>query len=177
MQAVTVALSLSAGLAAASPFGKRDFNTTAASAVSYAGATSTDVFPPTGSVWRIPSRSAIANLHRCLLATAGGSLFPDESQIGYPGVTATGAEPFAIQTQPPSLYPANTAPFAPLVDAPISGSQSSNFSIFKKWGNLSPWYTVDSSFYGLPNASPVIPSGCDVTQVVGIRSQCRRLSG
>lgn len=42
----------------------------------------------------------------------------------------------------------------------------SNFSIFKTWGNLSPWYTVNSSFYGLDNASPVVPDQCSITQVV-----------
>jgi hypothetical protein len=30
---------------------------------------------------------------------------------------------------------------------------------------LSPWYSVRSADYGLPNASPLIPDGCDITQM------------
>ena len=34
------------------------------------------------------------------------------------------------------------------------------------WGNLSPQYSVRSSEYGLPDASPLAPEGCDITQVL-----------
>ena len=99
------------------------------------------------------------------LASANSELFPGESVIGFPGPTPTGAEPLAIATA--SSYPGNSDQFFPLVGAPISGDQTSNFSIFKTWGNLSPWYTVNSSFYGLPKASPLLPAGlgCEITQV------------
>lgn len=35
----------------------------------------------------------------------------------------------------------------------------------KYWGNLSPWYSVHSADYGLPEASPLAPEGCDITQM------------
>lgn len=46
-----------------------------------------------------------------------------------------------------------------------SGSESPDFDITKYWGNLSPWYSVRSSDYGLDDASPIVPDGCDITQV------------
>ena len=51
--------------------------------------------------------------------------------------------------------------------APISGPTPANFSLPRNWGNLSPWYTVPSSFYGLPKASPLLPAGlnCEITQI------------
>jgi hypothetical protein len=30
---------------------------------------------------------------------------------------------------------------------------------------LSPWYSVSSADYGLPDASPLVPDGCDITQM------------
>jgi hypothetical protein len=36
--------------------------------------------------------------------------------------------------------------------------------ISRYWGNLSPWYSVSSDTYGLPDASPAAPSGCSITQ-------------
>ncbi len=30
---------------------------------------------------------------------------------------------------------------------------------------MSPWYSVRSEDYGLPGASPLIPDGCDITQM------------
>lgn len=91
-------------------------------------------------------------------------MFPSEPVIGYPGPTPTGAEPEAIATA--LSYPANDNIF-PLVASPISGDAPSNFSLTQNWGNLSPWYTVNSSFYGLPKASPLLPAGldCEITQV------------
>ena len=46
-----------------------------------------------------------------------------------------------------------------------SGAQSPDFDISKYWGNLSPWYSVQSADYGLPDADPLVPEGCDITQV------------
>jgi hypothetical protein len=46
-----------------------------------------------------------------------------------------------------------------------SSAESPNFDISKYWGNLSPWYSVRSSDYGLPDANPLVPDGCDITQV------------
>lgn len=39
------------------------------------------------------------------------------------------------------------------------------FDITKFWGNLSPWYSVSSADYGLPDASPLIPDGCNIVQL------------
>ena len=33
------------------------------------------------------------------------------------------------------------------------------------WGNLSPWFSVDSAANGLPGASPQVPAGCEISQV------------
>jgi hypothetical protein len=35
----------------------------------------------------------------------------------------------------------------------------------KYWGNLSPWYSLSPAGFGLPNASPLTPAGCSITQV------------
>jgi len=48
---------------------------------------------------------------------------------------------------------------------PHGESTSSTFDIKKYWGNLSPWYSVSSADYGLPDTSPSIPAGCDITQL------------
>lgn len=48
---------------------------------------------------------------------------------------------------------------------PHGESESSTFDIKRYWGNLSPWYSIPSSDYGLPDASPLIPSGCDIVQL------------
>ncbi|KAH8925864.1 putative acid phosphatase [Atractiella rhizophila] len=103
--------------------------------------------------------------------SASPDLFPDESQVGYPGPTATGAEPLAIATAP--AYAGNGAQFFPLVAAGKGGNATASgnpattntWNIFKKWGNLSPWYTVPSAFYGLDDTSPIIPKGCEIQQV------------
>ena len=42
---------------------------------------------------------------------------------------------------------------------------SSSFNPLRYWGNLSPWFSVDSAANGLPHASPQIPDGCELTQV------------
>lgn len=123
------------------------------SAASYVGVSTSDVFPPTS-----PS------------ATVDPALFPSEPVIGYPGPTPTGVEPFAIQTAKPSAgYPANTkdtSTFPLVIDRPYGNNDSSSdFNIFRTWGNLAPWYSVPSSTYGLDSASPLIPDGCSITQV------------
>jgi hypothetical protein len=94
------------------------------------------------------------------------ALFPPESKVGFPGPTPTGAEPQAIRSAP--AYPYNNQPadsFPLITTQPKGNSLSSTFDIKKYWGNLSPWYSVSSADYGLPNASPLIPDGCTITQV------------
>lgn len=100
-------------------------------------------------------------------AKVNTQLFPAESKVGYPGPTVTGAEPAAIQTAQTYPYNDGNANAFPLVNPQPQGSdaESPKFDISKYWGNLSPWYSVHSSDYGLPDASPLAPEGCDVTQV------------
>jgi len=101
------------------------------------------------------------------IATVNPILFPPESVVGFPGPTPTGVEPAAAQTAP--AYPYNNGPSNqfPLVSPQPWGSSSFGqpFDIAKYWGNLSPWYSVSSADYGLPDASPLIPERCNIVQM------------
>ncbi|KAJ4298916.1 hypothetical protein N0V90_004159 [Kalmusia sp. IMI 367209] len=122
--------------------------TTTISAAPFAGSETADSFPPTDTA-------------------VNTSLFPPEASVGFPGPTPTGLEPAAIQTAP--VYPYNDAGDAnqfPLIKPqPHGSSAGSSFDITRYWGNLSPWYSLRSSDFGLPDASPLIPEGCDITQL------------
>ena len=70
--------------------------------------------------------------------------------------------------QTAAAYPYNTGPaneFPLVAPAPHGDSASSSFDIKRYWGNLSPWYSLSSADYGLPDASPLIPDGCNIVQV------------
>lgn len=85
------------------------------------------------------------------------SLFP--TNVGYPGGTPTGAEPGVVATAP--SYPLHTAGPAHLVPPHSLGKgKFSDSNIFRKWGNLSPWYSVNS--FGL-DSDPGVPKTCRVT--------------
>ncbi|EGO05200.1 hypothetical protein SERLA73DRAFT_174197 [Serpula lacrymans var. lacrymans S7.3] len=111
-------------------------------ASSYAGATSTAVWPPPGAT-----------------NTAIDTYFPDASQVGYPGPTPTGDEAEAIATAP-SFTKIKSA--FPLVKSNTADNKGEEFNMFDYWGNLSPLYSVKS--FGLPDASPLIPEGCGLNQ-------------
>ncbi|WVW82697.1 hypothetical protein I302_104708 [Kwoniella bestiolae CBS 10118] len=114
-------------------------------AEAYVGSTTSDIFPPTGT-------------------KVNSGLFPGETAVGYPGVTLTGVEPAAVQTAASYAYNTGSLSSYPLVvDQPEDNS--GDIDISKYWGNLSPWYSVPSSFYGLNDTSPLAPKGCSVTQV------------
>ncbi|KAM0449565.1 hypothetical protein ACHAO4_007587 [Trichoderma viride] len=117
-------------------------------ALSVAGAATSNAYPPAST-------------------NVNSKLFPPESKVGYPGPTPTGAEPAAIQTAP--IYPYNNGPSDsfPLVAPQPWGSSKfgKSFDITKYWGNLSPWYSVSSADYDLPDASPLIPDGCNIVQL------------
>ncbi|KAH7109457.1 histidine phosphatase superfamily [Dendryphion nanum] len=117
-------------------------------AASYAGSPSADLYPPAGT-------------------SVDSKLFPPESLVGFPGPTPTGAQPAAIQTAPSYPYTDEDANEFPLIAPQPHGStpSSSKFDISKYWGNLSPWYSLHSSDYGLPNASPLAPPNCSITQM------------
>ncbi|KAL6803681.1 histidine phosphatase superfamily [Trichoderma sp. SZMC 28012] len=117
-------------------------------ASSIAGAVASDAYPPSST-------------------HVNSKLFPPESKVGYPGPTPTGEEPAAIETAP--IYPYNHGPSDsfPLVAAQPWGASKFDrkIDITKYWGNLSPWYSVSSADYGLPDASPLIPDGCNIVQL------------
>ncbi|WVQ85369.1 hypothetical protein IAT38_007534 [Cryptococcus sp. DSM 104549] len=115
-------------------------------AASNVGSATSDVFPPAST-------------------KVNSALFPGETEVGYPGITITGVEPAAAQTA--AAYASNDGPSGqyPLVADQPNGDSGSDFDIFKYWGNLSPWYSVPSSFYGLNETSPLVPDQCSVTQV------------
>ncbi|UKZ86656.1 uncharacterized protein TrAFT101_002480 [Trichoderma asperellum] len=125
----------------------RSLNTTI-EALSVAGAATSNSYPPAST-------------------NVNSKLFPPESKVGYPGPTPTGVEPAAIQTAP--IYPYNNGPsdsFPLVAPQPWGASKfGKGFDITKYWGNLSPWYSVSSADYGLPDASPLIPDGCNIVQL------------
>jgi hypothetical protein len=107
-----------------------------------AGSTEVHNFPPTSPTNAFPS------------------MFP--SDVGFPGGTPTGAEPGVIATAP--SYPIQSG--APALVRPStlgkSGQElSKGFDIFRKWGNLSPWYSVDRTAFGL-DSDPGTPETCRV---------------
>ncbi|KAJ9121586.1 hypothetical protein QFC22_002205 [Naganishia vaughanmartiniae] len=89
--------------------------------------------------------------------------FPTD--IGFAGPTPTGREPGLIITAP--HLPLQTAQ-PPLVFARPSGGDSKHkhsdkdkdFNILQSWGQLSPWYSVES--HGLKKAESVQPEECKI---------------
>ncbi|KAF5386917.1 hypothetical protein D9615_002003 [Tricholomella constricta] len=93
------------------------------------------------------------------------TLFP--SDVGYPGGTPTGAEPGVLNTAP--SYPLHTGAAQLVVPATLGhknddgkGRKHKDFDMFKKWGNLSPWYSVGKGAFGL-DSTPEVPETCRVT--------------
>ncbi len=91
------------------------------------------------------------------------SLFP--TNVGYAGPTPTGAEAALVATAP--SYPLHTgAPhlLSPLALQKNSSKQDSKpaFDIFKHWGNLSPWFSVERGSFGV-DSGPEAPHTCRVT--------------
>jgi hypothetical protein len=109
----------------------------------YVGSTERHEFPPTSPTNAFPS------------------LFPTD--VGYPGGTPTGAEPALVVTAP--SYPIQSGA-AQLVAPPTfqtpHGGQNKTFDLFTKWGNLSPWYSVDRTAFGI-DSGPEPPETCRVT--------------
>ncbi|KAJ7153350.1 phosphoglycerate mutase-like protein [Mycena filopes] len=110
---------------------------------SFAGATSTFLFPPAGQT-----------------ITPSDPFFPNAQQVGFAGPTPTGDEAAAIATAP-SL--AIVEGIFPLVNPGTAGKTGSDFDVVHHFGNLAPWRSVNS--LGLPDASATIPSGCKLDQV------------
>ncbi|KAG6331252.1 hypothetical protein ID866_7837 [Astraeus odoratus] len=88
------------------------------------------------------------------------SAFP--SNVGYPGPTHAGAEPGLAATAP--AYPLHSG--SPhLVPPPhFANGKSDEFDIFRHWGSLSPWYSVEQGTFGI-DSSPEAPETCRITGV------------
>ncbi|KAF9523617.1 histidine phosphatase superfamily [Crepidotus variabilis] len=119
-------------------------------ASSYAGSTTTAVFPPPG-----------------VTPGTDDALFPPGSVVGYPGPTPTGDEAESLATAPAL---SKQESFAPLVepdpaDAHPGYGGKKIFNILQNWGALSPWQSNPADSFGLPDASPLIPKGCSLNQV------------
>lgn len=87
------------------------------------------------------------------------SLFP--TKVGFPGPTGTGAEPALLATAP--VYPLQVPP-PNLINANADGNRNEEFDIFKYWGNLSPWYSVEKGAFGIEKG-PETPGHCEITGV------------
>ncbi|KAJ7636489.1 phosphoglycerate mutase-like protein [Roridomyces roridus] len=112
-----------------------------AKASTFAGATTSFLFPPAGAI------SSAAPL---------STFFPDATQIDFFGPTPTGAEAFAIATAP---FSPQFADIFPLVEP--STEDHTSFDVIHSWGNLGPF---ESTSLGL-KSSPRVPDGCELTQV------------
>ena len=91
------------------------------------------------------------------------SLFPTD--VGYAGPTPTGAEAALVATAP--SYPLHTG--APHLLSPLTLNKNASkqdskppFDIFKHWGNLSPWFSVERGSFGV-DSGPEAPESCRVT--------------
>ncbi|KAE8542028.1 hypothetical protein D1P53_002205 [Cryptococcus gattii VGV] len=104
-----------------------------------------DNLPPEVQDWL--DKIAPAKIH------ADYSNFPTD--IGYAGPTPTGSEAALIATAP--VLPSHTDVY-PLI-RPTS-KVSKGFSVLQHWGNLSPYYSVDS--HGLPESNALIPEQCEL---------------
>ncbi|KAI0756702.1 phosphoglycerate mutase-like protein [Daedaleopsis nitida] len=116
------------------------------SASTFAGSTVSAVFPPPNAT-----------------DTSVSTYFPNPEEVGFPGPTPTGDEPWVLATAPAAPKKEDVYP---LVNP--AGTQTSlkkpSFNPMRYWGNLSPWWSQQGS-WGLPDASAVVPSGCELTQV------------
>ncbi|KAI0273831.1 phosphoglycerate mutase-like protein [Gloeopeniophorella convolvens] len=87
-------------------------------------------------------------------------LFP--TNVGHAGATPTGAEPALIISAP--AYPTHTGAAHLIVPSNLhaGGKSTKGFDLFKKWGNLAPWYSVKRGAFGI-DSDPGVPDGCSVT--------------
>ncbi|KAI0639711.1 phosphoglycerate mutase-like protein [Trametes polyzona] len=116
------------------------------SASTFAGATSTAVFPPPGAT-----------------NTAVNTYFPGPEEVGHAGPTPTGDEPWVLETAPVAPVKDDVYPLINPAQAQAPVKKPA-FDPMRSWGNLSPWFSVGDVF-GLPGASATVPSGCELTQV------------
>ncbi|KXN87322.1 3-phytase A [Leucoagaricus sp. SymC.cos] len=111
-----------------------------------AGSTESFLFPPPGVTATIPD-----------------PYFPDGKQVGFVGPTPTGDEAAAMVTAPSFSHNHNQFPLVKPIAADAKDAKS--FNVIRYFGNLSPWRSIPSSNYGLPEASPIVPDDCKIVQV------------
>lgn len=117
-------------------------NSPHAMAPPYVGSTEVHNFPPASPTNAFPE------------------LFP--TNIGYTGSTPTGAEPALVVTAP--SYPVHTGA-AQLVKPPSihnGEKKKGGYDLFKLWGNLSPWYSIEKGGFGV-DSTPETPDTCRIT--------------
>ena len=117
---------------------KRAVDDLAARAEPWVGSTEVHSYPPTNPTNYDPA------------------LFPTD--VGFPGPTPTGAEPALLATA--VAFPFNLGGQGHLV-VPDQLSDK-KFDLLKKWGNLSPWYSIPTGTFGVENG-PEAPDGCSIT--------------
>lgn len=76
-------------------------------------------------------------------------------------VFAAGGEAEIIETAPVAPLRSDIYPLV----QPQTADKKSSFDVARSWGNLSPFYSVPADTFGLPEASSLIPEGCEVTQL------------
>ncbi|KAG1782255.1 histidine phosphatase superfamily [Suillus placidus] len=92
------------------------------------------------------------------------SMFP--SSVGYPGPTQAGAEPGVAATAP--AYPLHSgsvhlvSPMRFYQDK--AKATTKDFDIFRSWGSLSPWYSIQRGKFGI-DSGPEAPDTCNITGV------------
>ncbi|KAG1741993.1 phosphoglycerate mutase-like protein [Suillus lakei] len=92
------------------------------------------------------------------------SMFP--SSVGYPGPTQAGAEPGVAATAP--AYPLHSSLVHLVPPTRFSQdntkSKTKDFDIFRSWGSLSPWYSIQRGRFGV-DSGPEAPDTCSITGV------------
>lgn len=88
------------------------------------------------------------------------SLFPTD--VGHTGPTPTGAEAALVATAPVLPVYTQAAHLVAPAETKDGKNASDGWDLFKKWGNLSPWYSVPRGAFGI-DAGAEAPAGCAVT--------------
>ncbi|KAJ3552547.1 hypothetical protein NP233_g12855 [Leucocoprinus birnbaumii] len=81
----------------------------------------------------------------------------DGVQAAFSGLTHIRDKAAAIDQAPIPSHNHSSSPG--LEDA------TGSLNVIQYFGNLSPWRSIPSTSYGLPEASPLVPDGCQVVQV------------
>ena len=53
----------------------------------------------------------------------------------------------------------------PVVRPDTADKKGSKCDMVRSWGSLSPWFSLPADTWGLPESSPVVPTGCEIQQV------------